>query len=72
MPRISKDPEVRRNEILDVAMELFKIKGFEHTSVSDIVKKWALPKELFIITLIQKKKSSTQPASALYCRGLLM
>ncbi|CAK4833575.1 unnamed protein product [Aphanomyces euteiches] len=39
MPRISKDPEVRRNEILDVAMELFKINGFEQTSVSDIVKK---------------------------------
>ncbi|MEK3722622.1 TetR/AcrR family transcriptional regulator [Paenibacillus sp. FSL H8-0034] len=47
MPRISKDPEVRRNEILDVAMELFKIKGFEHTSVSDIVKKMGVAQGTF-------------------------
>lgn len=39
MPRITKNPEERRNEILDAAMELFAIKGYEHTSVSDIVKK---------------------------------
>ncbi|NEW04744.1 TetR/AcrR family transcriptional regulator [Paenibacillus sp. SYP-B3998] len=39
MPRIAKDPLERRNEILDAAMELFNTKGYEHTSVSDIVKK---------------------------------
>ncbi|WP_134685827.1 TetR/AcrR family transcriptional regulator [Brevibacillus migulae] len=39
MPRIAKDPQERRNEILDAAIELFNTKGYEHTSVSDIVKK---------------------------------
>ncbi|MCX7921239.1 MAG: TetR/AcrR family transcriptional regulator [Clostridia bacterium] len=34
-----KNPEERKNEILDVAQELFVTKGFEHTAVSDIVKK---------------------------------
>lgn len=39
MPRISKDPEVRRAEIMDMAMELFAEKGFDETAVSDIVKR---------------------------------
>ncbi|MCZ8520315.1 MULTISPECIES: TetR/AcrR family transcriptional regulator [Paenibacillus] len=39
MPRIVKDPQERRNEIIDAAMALFRDKGYEHTSVSDIVKK---------------------------------
>ncbi|NOV01283.1 TetR/AcrR family transcriptional regulator [Paenibacillus planticolens] len=47
MPRISKDPEVRKNEILDVAMELFKVNGFERTSVSDIVKKMGVAQGTF-------------------------
>ncbi|MDR9856229.1 TetR/AcrR family transcriptional regulator [Paenibacillus sp. VCA1] len=39
MPRITKNPKERRDEILNAAMELFNSKGFEQTSVSDIVKK---------------------------------
>ncbi|WHH57442.1 TetR/AcrR family transcriptional regulator [Petroclostridium sp. X23] len=39
MPRITKDPETRKNEILDAAQELFITQGFEQTAVSDIVKK---------------------------------
>jgi AcrR family transcriptional regulator len=39
MARVSKDPEVRKNELLDVAEELFLEKGYDKTSVSDIVKK---------------------------------
>ncbi len=39
MARITKDPEERRNEIIETAMELFNAKGYEHTAVSDIVKK---------------------------------
>lgn len=39
MSRISKSPQERRNEILTVAMELFNQKGYEQTSVSEIVKK---------------------------------
>lgn len=34
--RISKAPEERRQEILDTAMQLFSIKGYEATSMADI------------------------------------
>lgn len=36
--RISKDPEVRKQEIIDTAMKLFAEKGYEFTSISDIAK----------------------------------
>lgn len=36
MARITKDPEERRQEILDAAMKLFSEKGYEKTSISDI------------------------------------
>ncbi len=35
--RIVKEPEVRRNEILDAAERLFAAKGFDQTSISDIL-----------------------------------
>jgi AcrR family transcriptional regulator len=38
MARITKDPVVRRNEIIDVAEKLFYSIGYDETSVSDIVK----------------------------------
>ena len=38
MPRILKDPEVRRQEILDTAMLLFRQKGYDATSIADIAK----------------------------------
>ncbi|MDY6865606.1 MAG: TetR/AcrR family transcriptional regulator [Halobacteriota archaeon] len=38
MPRTVKDPDERRNEIIDIAEELFLEKGYEQTAVSDIVK----------------------------------
>lgn len=37
--RIIKEPEVRKNEILDVAEELFAAKGFDGTSTNDILEK---------------------------------
>jgi AcrR family transcriptional regulator len=37
--RVSKAPEVRRMELIGAAEELFREKGCEQTSVSDIVKK---------------------------------
>jgi AcrR family transcriptional regulator len=37
--RVTKDPVVRRKELIDAAEELFREKGCEETSVSDIVKK---------------------------------
>ncbi|RJS48054.1 MAG: hypothetical protein CIT03_10205 [Methanobacterium sp.] len=37
--RISKDPELRRRELLDIAEQLFLEKGYQETRVKDIVKK---------------------------------
>ncbi|MDO5293515.1 MAG: TetR/AcrR family transcriptional regulator [bacterium] len=36
--RISKDPEVRKQEMIDTAMHLFARNGYEGTSMSDIAK----------------------------------
>ncbi|NFN04579.1 TetR/AcrR family transcriptional regulator [Clostridium botulinum] len=36
--RISKDPEERKQEILDTAMKLFCEKGYDKTSIADIAK----------------------------------
>ncbi|NRT80591.1 MULTISPECIES: TetR/AcrR family transcriptional regulator [Clostridium] len=38
MDRISKPPEIRKQEILDTAMKLFYEKGYEATSMADIAK----------------------------------
>jgi AcrR family transcriptional regulator len=45
--RVSKDPEVRRQELVVAAYELFREKGFEQVSVSDIVKKVGLAQGTF-------------------------
>jgi len=37
--RITKDADERKNEILDIAGELFSQKGFDATTISDIIKK---------------------------------
>ncbi|UCF09236.1 MAG: helix-turn-helix transcriptional regulator, partial [Thermoplasmata archaeon] len=37
--RVVKEPEERREELMDVAEKLIIKKGFEKTTVSDIVKK---------------------------------
>lgn len=39
MTRIVKEPEVRKNEILDIAEELFARKGFDGTSTNEILEK---------------------------------
>ena len=38
MARTVKSPDERRNELIDAAQQLFYTKGYESTSVSDIVK----------------------------------
>ncbi len=38
MARITKDPAERKNELIDVAERLFLERGYENTTVSDIVK----------------------------------
>ena len=39
MIRVRKQPDVRRNEILDVALALFTEIGFMHVTINDIAKK---------------------------------
>ena len=42
--RIIKEPEVRKNEILDIANSLFSYKGYDHTSISDILEQAGIAK----------------------------
>lgn len=45
--RVSKDPEVRRQEIIHAARDLFLSKGYENTSVDDIVRRVNVAQGLF-------------------------
>ena len=45
--RITKDPEVRRAELIAAARELFDKNGIENTQVSQIVKKVGVAQGLF-------------------------
>ncbi|HEY8465055.1 MAG TPA: TetR/AcrR family transcriptional regulator [Bacillota bacterium] len=47
MVRITKVPDIRRNEIIETAEELFLAKGFEETTVSDIVRQIGVAQGLF-------------------------
>lgn len=47
MARISKNPEERRKELVDTALGLFLDRGYEQTTVSDIVKKLGLAQGTF-------------------------
>ena len=38
MPRVSKEPEERKQDLIEAAKRLFMTKGYEQTAVSDIVK----------------------------------
>ena len=46
MSRITKEPEVRRQEILDTAMKLFYEKGYEKTSITDIAREMGVAQGL--------------------------
>ncbi|GAA0076981.1 TetR/AcrR family transcriptional regulator [Clostridium sp. CTA-5] len=47
MPRVTKEREERRNELIDTAEELFKTIGYNKTAVSDIVKKISVAQGTF-------------------------
>ena len=47
MSDIHKGPEERKKEFIDVSVELFTEKGYENTSVDDIIKKMGVAKGLF-------------------------
>jgi AcrR family transcriptional regulator len=47
MARVTKDPEERKQELMLAAFKLFATKGFQETTVSDIVKKVGVAQGLF-------------------------
>lgn len=47
MTRIAKEPLERRNEIIDTAEQFFNARGYEQTTVSDIVKQVGVAQGLF-------------------------
>lgn len=47
MARVTKAPEQRRQEIIDTAFDLFRTKGYQHTTVRDIVSALNVAQGLF-------------------------
>lgn len=45
--RISKDGDVRKQELLDAALDLFYSKGYDNTSINDILEKVGISKGTF-------------------------
>lgn len=45
--RIVKHPELRKNELLDCAQELFFARGYENTTVNDVIEKAGVSKGAF-------------------------
>ena len=52
--RISKEPEERKQEILETAMKLFAQNGFEKTSISDIAREIGVAQD-FVIDISRLK-----------------
>ncbi|EJP6472339.1 TetR/AcrR family transcriptional regulator [Clostridium botulinum] len=78
MVRISKDPEVRKQEILEAAMRLFYMKGYEATSMADIAKEinvvqglcyryFKSKQELFDIAMEQYAKECSEKFLTVIC-----
>ena len=49
--RITKEPEVRKQEILDMALKLFGEKGYEKTSIADIAKAIGVAQGLWVYVI---------------------
>lgn len=47
MPRVIKHPEIRREELLDISARLFAERGYERTSIEDIIRQAGLSKGAF-------------------------
>lgn len=72
--RVLKEPEVRRNEILDAAGELFMINGFDKTSTNEILEKAGIArgtlyyyfksKEAIMDALIERQNTSMLAAAS--------
>ena len=68
MARISKAPEVRRQELLNTAMELFARQGYEETSMSDIARAAGVAQGL-CYRYFDSKQKLFQEAMAQYVRN---
>lgn len=75
MSRVIKDPEVRKQEILETAMKLFHEKGYDATSIADIAKAmnvvpglcyryFSSKKEIFDMAVKEYAKESCQDFKA--------
>lgn len=67
MQRITKDPETRRQEIIDAAICLFVEKGYEHTSMLDITKRIHVSQGL-CYRYFKSKEEIYQAALTLYVK----
>ena len=56
MKRIVKDPDIRKNELIDIAAKLFMTKGYEETSISDIANKAKVAHGTFYYYFESKEK----------------
>ena len=56
--RIIKDPEERKQEIIEAALHLFSKKGYEHTTIQDIAKYLNISQGLCYRILNLKRKKS--------------
>ena len=68
--RISKDPEVRKQEIIDTAMKLFAEKGYEFTSMTDIAKEMNVVSGL-CYRYFKSKEDLYKTAISLYHRRII-
>ena len=62
--RITKEPEERKQEILDTAMQLFYEKGYEKTSITDIAKAIGI-----VLPIFSVKRSPFRQCHRPVCRG---
>jgi hypothetical protein len=63
MTRIVKAPDERRSELIATAQQLFYTKGYERTSVSDIVKAVGVAQGTF--TTLTRKQARSQRTTRL-------
>ncbi|HBE79260.1 MAG TPA: TetR/AcrR family transcriptional regulator [Firmicutes bacterium] len=66
MTRVLKEPEERKAEIMDTAQELFHIKGYEATTISDILEKAGIARGTFYYYF----KSKDEIMNAVIERGI--
>lgn len=70
MPRISKSPEERKQEIIETALLLFQEKGYENTTIQDIAQKMNVAQGL-CYRYFKSKQEIFSATSDLYASSVL-